>query len=327
MLNIYTKKILIILAVTFLPLVSFALSLSGDNAISLNITPSDPGPKETFLITLSTVSSNLNNTNITWIKDGEVVGSGIGLKKIELENGDAGEETVVQVVVKNILSGVTLTKELRLNPVFVDLLWEAKTYTPPFYKGKALPSSESRIKSVAIIKGEASDFVFNWKKSGNSIPVFSGVGKSSFSFTGPKPNQSTSIEVSVNSRSGSQSGYGISQLLATNPLIKFYLSLPLEGITYRNSIGPVIQTEEDETRIIAEPFYFSSKDRLNGDLSFSWRTTGEGLSDASDSFIIKRSGNIEDSISLSITNKNHILQSTEGGFATEDVGGLGIFGI
>jgi hypothetical protein len=84
-----------------------------------------------------------------------------------------------------------ISKTWNFAPVDVDILWQANTYTPPFYKGKALFTPESNVTFIAlfniIIGGkrvDPSDVVYKWKVNRTVDGANSGFGKNSYNYTG-----------------------------------------------------------------------------------------------------------------------------------------------
>ena len=65
-----------------------------------------------------------------------------------------------------------------------DVLWEAlDSHTPPFYKGKPLPSNESYIRAVAISGSfNPRTTTYTWNRGGKTVASASGLGKSAFIF-------------------------------------------------------------------------------------------------------------------------------------------------
>jgi len=70
--------------------------------------------------------------------------------------GSLGEKKTVTIKVVSRRGGY-LEEKITFQPALVDLMWEANTYTPPFYKGKALTSSKSSITVTAIPQLKTSD--------------------------------------------------------------------------------------------------------------------------------------------------------------------------
>jgi len=126
----------------FLPQTPLALAQIPQlgNQLQLDVRPQAPRPGDTVSITAQSFSADVNRSNFTWSVNGKVIKRGLGENKIEFRTGEAGSVSVVRVIVETPTLG-TLSSELTLRPARVNLIWEADSYTPPFYQGKALPSS------------------------------------------------------------------------------------------------------------------------------------------------------------------------------------------
>ena len=117
--------------------------------INIRSSPEIPGAYTEATINLSTVSYDLSRANIQWIVNNKEVESGFGKSFVSIKTGGAGVETVVSAIIT--FGSTSTTKRLIIRPSEVKLLWQAiDSYIPPFYKGKALPSSEGLLKFVAI---------------------------------------------------------------------------------------------------------------------------------------------------------------------------------
>ena len=137
-----------ILSVFFTGTNTFAIDVQNSD-ISIKVSPENPRPFSATTISLTSFSTDLNKANIEWRSGGKLVLSGTGKTKYIFTTG--GPNTVTSFDINIIPEGASaINKMLTINPSDIDLLWEAMdSYTPPFYKGKALPSTESQIKIVA----------------------------------------------------------------------------------------------------------------------------------------------------------------------------------
>lgn len=167
--------------------------------------PKIPGPNENVDLNLKSYSFNLNNYYIVWFLDGEKQSADYGNRKFSFTTRGSGEATNVTAVIE--FNDQVFRKELRFVPAEVDLLWEATdAYTPPFYRGKALPLKQASLKVSAIPETQliapkdAPKLVYYWDKNyKRNIPA-SGFGKQSFSFEADPLNLSEKITVTSNDR-------------------------------------------------------------------------------------------------------------------------------
>ena len=158
------------------------------NDIAVETIPKIPGPNQQVTLKLNSYSFNLNNYYIAWFKDGSRAAAGYGSREFSFKTGPTGNITNVTAVIE--FEGQVFRKELRFAPSSVDLLWQVTDgYTPPFYKGKALPLEQSDIRVTAIPEtlliepNDAPNLVYYWDKNYQRDASRSGFGRQYFEFT------------------------------------------------------------------------------------------------------------------------------------------------
>lgn len=255
------------------------------NAISDNldvqINPKNPGPNEKVAIKIASFLSDMNKATISWALNGRVVLQGIGKTSFSFQNGASGKTTQLTL---SILTngGESITKDFSWTPVGVTLFWEADTYTPPFYRGKALLSPQAKVKVIATPDNtgtqdalSAGNLVYVWEKEGSVISDASGYGKNSFSFVGPKPYDETNIKVRVSSVDDTMKSEARVYLSLSNPFILFYDKQPLLGVLYNHPFSSTLSLAKKEFSIIAEPYFFSNERGETQTLQYIWSVNGK----------------------------------------------------
>ena len=161
----------------------------------------------------------------------------------------------------------------------VDLIWEAQTYTPPSYAGRSLATAGSLVKVVAHpASGRATEgnLTFYWRKDGLDIKSANGVGHDTFSYRASDTVGSNNlIEVVAVKADGVTSGSASARIPVVAPKIIFY-EIRDGQVDYRHALGQ-LNIKTDQTKIIAEPFYFSLPDWQNRRLTFNWSMNGEKI--------------------------------------------------
>jgi hypothetical protein len=244
--------------------------------------PKNPAPNEPVRVTIESFLSDLNKATISWSLNGSVVERGAGKTTFSFKNGASGQTTRLLVSITTN-GGERFTKEIVMNPVGVTIIWEADTYTPPFYKGKALMASQARVRAIAIPDNigtrnalDAGNLVYVWKKDGAAIPEVSGYGKNSFTFLGPKPYGKASVSVQVSSMSDTiKSELHLNEIPLANPFILFYEDHPLLGAWYNRSLGGELTLTKKEFSISAEPYFFSNETSEISTISYNWALNGK----------------------------------------------------
>lgn len=271
----------------FLFFLGLTLNVSAQNNfieqnISIDVTPEIPGPEESVLIEIESFITDLNRGQIVWRINGKTVKKGTGAKTLRFTNGSIGEKTNISITITT-QEGLTFEKKLSFIPALVDIIWETDTYTPPFYKGKPLPTSESSLKLVALpqfstnkkIIINPNNFIYTWSKDRRIIGKQSGFGRKTLTTKSPLLYQNSHIKVEVSSFDNSLRAKKEIFVFATEPNIIFYEKHPLLGILYNKALTGSFSFRKNEVVFRAEPYYFSQKDILEKKVVFRWLLNGQ----------------------------------------------------
>ena len=176
------RYILTILAL-FTPLIIGAQQESPTSLV-LSSTPTHPGAYEKVTLNVDYYLSDLDRATISWYINDALVERGTGSREINLTTGGIGEEKSIRASVTT-KEGKSLFKTIKIIPADLDILWEAYTHTPTFYKGKSLASADSIVRFSAIphfISGKTTindqNLFFDWQTDGEIIGNSSGNGRS-----------------------------------------------------------------------------------------------------------------------------------------------------
>lgn len=191
----------------------------------------------------------------------------------------------MKIILVTLLFIPIFVRAQTLSTPSVDLIWEAETYAPPWYQGRTLPSPESLVRVVALTK--ISQPIFHWRKDGTDVRSASGAGKNSFDYRVGAGGSSNLIEVAVTRLDGSVAAAGAARIPVVAPKILFY-ELKDGWPDYRRALKNLAITA-DQTKIIAEPFYFSLADPptgeagwLNRRLVFDWSANSQPIAPATE---------------------------------------------
>lgn len=313
-----------IVATIFTMLFSFALPALAQfsqedfgTRITIKSIPEIPGAHETVTVSLSAVSYDLNKASIKWLVGGKETDSGIGKTSTSVKTGNTGSETTVSAVIT--FGSLSTTKKLIIRPAEVTLLWQAPdSYTPPFYKGKALPASEALIRVVALpsLKDKSGkalkekDFSYTWKRNYDANSGSSGYGKNSFVFRNSFMNDTETIEVTASSVSGGYVAKRSVTIPLYTPFVTVYEDRPLIGTKYETALNNTFAMNTEETTLVAEPYFFSPGYLESSDLKIDWRVDGQIVSTYPKNRLVIRSGGSGSvSIRLSAENTTKLFQS------------------
>lgn len=294
--------------------------------IVTDVSPETPKPGDEVTITTELYGDiDLNTILITWKVDGVVQLKGVGKKNFKFIMGNSGKLTTVEFKA-DPLDAPAITKTFSFAPVDVDMLWQANTYTPPFYKGKALFTPEANVTFIAmpniLIGGkrvDSSDIVYNWKVDRTVDGESSGFGKSSFDYTGSIILKPVLIQAEVyaaaNTAFRGLNGFTLSNVF---PQALIYEDSPVYGILFNRALQNQYTIKDDEAQLDVIPYFFSTEGK-NGTVTYKWDLNNSPLAipDYQNSAIFRRKDNKKGSanIFLTIGNPSKILQRAVAGLS------------
>lgn len=304
------------------PVIVHADTPGPDQALQVNIVPQNPNPGDQVTITVTNDTYNLDKADISWIVNGKKAQEATGLKTFTTTLGGTGVKTDIQVDIKTV-EGVEITKDLPFNLGSVGLVWEANTYIPPWYKGKALftPQATGRVIALPQISSngvivDPSTLVYNWTDNGSEEPSLSGYGQDVYYFVGDIISRPRTIGVSVTQKNGLQTANGTITITPQQPLIEVYVNNPTYGLQYQASVGNQYNLSVPEVSFEALPFYYSASSAADSSLIYKWLSNGSST-DQTSPFITFRNdtGKGTSLISLEIDHITNILQAAQTAFS------------
>ncbi|MEX0918291.1 MAG: hypothetical protein WDZ93_04010 [Candidatus Paceibacterota bacterium] len=151
----------------------------------------------------------------------------------------------------------------------VDIIIEADTTAPVFYRGRHEPSVGSDVRAIAAVSGMAGSeqAAYRWELNGNLLPQTGQV----IQFPAPLGNDFL-IRVDVRDAAGRDVGNDEQYVSQSEPLVAFYEQNLLRGIS-RIAVGDTHLFTGDETNVRAEPFFMSA-DILSDPHELLWRVDG-----------------------------------------------------
>lgn len=239
----------------------------------VEFSPEHPGSNTKVSAQVISYTFDVNRSAIAWIINGEVKASG---KSFSFTTGKLGSKINLTISIITP-DNHALSKNFSFQSAEVDLLWETPGYTPPQYRGKVLPVSQSLIKVIAIpqgIKIAASRLIYEWRRNGKNIPASSGLAKSVFTFYGGETGKE-SIEVRVSTSDESAVAVNSVLIKINEPKILFYEDIPFEGPQYQKELGNNFTLAKTELSLKAEPYFFSK--RALQKISYEWQINNKQI--------------------------------------------------
>ncbi|MBU3968978.1 hypothetical protein KJ991_02060 [Patescibacteria group bacterium] len=281
----------------FLPSIVGAEFSLADIKTTIEASPKNPGSYQNVLLSISSPFIELDKAEITWSLDTKIALKGIGAKNLHFKTGSVGSINKIGVVIKT-LDGNIIYKDIIITPSDVDMLWESYTYTPPFYKGKALDTQESLIKIVAIPhivdadgnKLSSENLIYKWKTKGELRSEASGFGKNVYVFRNGIVPVLETIEVGVSSIDGTSLTNKSLTLTITDTKPIIYRNDPLLGVLFNRALAGTININSvggNEIRLSAYPFFFSII-KNKEEIDYSWKMNRKILNIDSDSVVFTK---------------------------------------
>lgn len=293
----------------------FSLSFSSVSAqalsedISISIFPNEPRPGEIVSIRAESFGMNLLRASISWYQDNKLISSGVGKTEIKIASPGTGKATTISVTASDDISDASTSITIR--PASVDVIWEAvDSYTPPFYKGKALPAVGSKLKITAVPSSVAPrSIAYSWKYNGNNLKNLSGVNKNTITIKTDvlSSNESFSVEAS----GGTFEGTASTNITLRSP----------EAVLYTKSNGFINYAKgslqnmpilESGAVLRIEPFNFSINKSLAESLSINFNLDGQdvfGIANPQELPVTKPETSGQGSVVVNISSIKERLQS------------------
>jgi len=288
--------------------------------VSFSATPSTPQPGEVVSFRVESFSTNLNKGSIVWFINGVESLSGVGNTTFSATTPRAGERLSVEVVITT-QEGNTVRKNYSITAASVALIYEANSYTPPFYKGKALFPLQGDAQIIAIpnviIDGEQisrDQLIYTWSVNNRVMQDMSGFGRSTYFYNSDILSQNKFVSVEVSAQGSDASTEGEIFISPTRPEIIIYEKSSAYGIVERNLADITNTLFSTEIELAAYPFFMSARKNTDANLTYDWSINGKSLpieNNNQPTVLFRNENNSEGlaRISARITESNHLLQS------------------
>jgi hypothetical protein len=306
---------------------STGLPVGIEEQISSQIVPNVPAPGEQVNISIDSFSTDLNKANITWTQDGAVLQRGRGIRSIRVFAPKSGVSTVIKVSIDKEKGG-TIGKSFVIAPAEVDIIYEAQTYTPPYYKGKALFTSEAEVRFIAMPSFVTSggsrinpnNLNYIWSVNGSVIQGASGFGRRVLELKGGIVQRESRVSVEVSALNSNLKARDEIRLDDRRPEVLFYENNPLLGIVFEKATVGNFTLKRPEIELQAIPYFFSSPQKENGFLNYKWKVNGDLVEEgSSNSFVRFRNESGQAGKSLISVEIEHLLNILQAGKSNIDL--------
>jgi len=263
------------LILTLFPFTStFSQTETADSLLlTIALIPENPQPQQRVVARVTTLDGNINRANLSWTLNGQPLEAGIGKTQVAFITPPAGSTAVLTV--SGNLDGLTGSASYTVIPGQVDLFWEAvDSYTPPFYKGKAIPSAMATIRVAAVPSSLAPRTIsYQWERNDEVLQSASGAGKNSIIIKNTELIVTENIKVSIDS--SQFQGENRIQITPRSPSIVLYPKS--EGyIDYSKGSNETFSLTSGGVTLRIEPYFFSMGSSVLGEwLRFAYKFNNE----------------------------------------------------
>lgn len=281
--------------------------------LSVIVNPEIPGPNQNVSISIQSFAFDLNTSKIVWVVNDVIEDTGTGIRDFSFKTGDIGTISHVKVVItpKN---KPAFQKEIFFSIGEVNLVWQARTYTPEFYEGKALFSDEASLIIAAIPNFldtqkrpiPADTLIYTWKANNTILDSKSGYGKNVLIYFGAFLGGKENIEVEVSNQDKSIRAISKLILEPSNPSLLIYENHPLYGILYNRAIGGEFNLRDREVSLTAAPYFFSTDGNYSNNIFFNWKINNTPANTTNGNTITLRQDSEESGKSLINLEASHL---------------------
>ncbi len=259
--------------------------------LSITLNPEKPEPFESVTATIDDYSLGSVGGDIIWRLNGTDQPDAENSRSLTFIAPAAGESTTVTANYRSPQGNFTASKTI--TPYYLDIIAEAQTYTPGFYRGAALPVFGSRILLTALIHNQAgplnaASYSYRWKVANKVLN--GGAVKGGFQTYATVPHgRYLNIEVEVLSSQG--------QTLAKKTITIPSVAIDVQLYEFDSLFGIKNKALKDNQPFVgnsltvqAVPYYMDNAASLDKQ-SFVWKINGLTQELGSDPFqiVINRS--------------------------------------
>lgn len=295
-------------------------------SLAIEFAPRYPAQNEPVHLTLRAQGIDLSRSTVVWRAGGKIIAQGAGVDSTDVVSGALGSETAVSAEVTSA-DGASYSARAIIAPSEVDLLVGSNSYTPPFYRGRALPSAVADIvvaarSSLVRVSGSVipdSDIIYTWRVDGEVLGSASGRGRSSLVIPITHLFGAGAVEVTAVSSDGTRSVGASVALPLVEPVLVLYQDHPLYGILYQNALGPSARISETEMGFAATPYFARATSPNDPALSYEWTVNdtrvAPNVSSPSSITINAENSTGVAAISLEVTHANDFFMDARGAWS------------
>ena len=251
-----------------------------DSSVVLRMEPKYATPATKVRVYLQSTVIDVSLASTTWRVNDEVTAQGFGVNSIEFTTGSLGTQSVITAEIETDLAQARARIEVA--PAEVDLLWESDAFTPPFYRGRSIPSAGTSVRMQAMPRFKdtngkdipLSNLIFTWRRNGAPLLSISGPGKSGATIPAPYLYGTDTIEVEVATSDYTLAAHAIARIASIEPRLMLYKDHPLFGTMYFEALGARTTVPDEELSFVAVPYFADAASANDRSLIYDWSVNG-----------------------------------------------------
>jgi len=291
--------------------VSAFTGIEGMTVANIEFSPKYPTPGDGVKAYLNAPTIDDDTSLITWTVNGKVIQKTYGGNTISFVAENVGDVYMVTAKAE-ALNGDVVTAQRKVQVSDVVVVWEGRTYTPPFFAGRALQSQSAEVAfetlpSIVDENGnlyDPNELFYSWTINDASSPSLSGKGLHSAVLKNNFPTNDFAVVVRIKDIKGDVRAVKKIVVPASPPKIILYEDSPLVGIRYDSALKESLGVYGRKATVVAEPYYTSAKTRTDPVLEYAWSIDGTTYSSVGDITFEPAEDSLSGSSSLELVIKN-----------------------
>jgi len=266
---IFIPALLLSVGLLCLPNSADALVRISDPVVSLD--PATPAPYSEATLKIINPANLPSGSSVRWFIDNVEQTNNANKHQINFVTKNIGDQTEIEVLITSPQTGLQRASAV-ISPVRVDLIVNANSHVPSFYKGRALPSGNSQISVRALVFSEnTGPYSYYWRVNGQNVSNQVGNTGSNITFK-PGLDSQMYVELEVYNRANELVVQKSLSIPLSEPEIHFYEANPLRGLI-PNVLPSTYYLLNQEVTLRGEPYYFTgSHDVLDIDWKINRRS-------------------------------------------------------
>lgn len=230
------------------------------SGLQLSTDPEFPEPNSTVGVYLDDYSLDTLGATIQWFVDGVEKVDSRNSRSIQIQTGTLGKKQAVRVMLSRS-NAPALSQSITIIPTLIDIIIEADTYIPSFYKGRALPSSQAPVRVIAVVHdipgSNKNEYSYKWSEDASVLLGGPVKGRNVLVYQMPQFADSE-LTVEVFNADGASVGRKRIPFEPVEPQLHFYESNSLRGLGERAVSSPFTLIA-NETVLYGEPYFFNTR--------------------------------------------------------------------